>query len=265
MGQKFIYSKNNAFIAETVKLKQKKHRNRTGLFYFEGAKLLKEAINSKYRDKIRHIIATEHMFGHLADLEDFSITVVSGNVYEKITDEESAEGVMCVMEKPEPDVLLSYEKPAIALCSVRDPGNVGTIIRTVDAILDADIILSSDCADIYSAKTQRAAMGAIFRQNIKISENMAEDIASLKKNGYNIFAAHLDRNSQPIDEIDFGPKTAAIFGNEGSGLDEGIAKICDGKMIIPISKDSESLNVSIAAGIVLWEIRKKLKGAKNDV
>ena len=92
---------------------------------------------------------------------------------------------------------------------------------------------------------------------IKISENIAEDIANLKKNGYNIFAAHLDKNSRPIDNIRFDSKTAVVFGNEGSGLDDEIVKICDEKIIIPINQNSESLNVSVAAGIVLWEIKKR--------
>ena len=178
-------------------------------------------------------------------------------VYEKITDEEAFQGIMCVIEKPAGDVELSYEKPVIVLCSVRDPGNVGTVIRTANALCDVDIILSDDCADIYSGKTQRAAMGAVFRQSIKLSENVEKDIANLKKNGYNIFATHLDKNSRSICDVEFNAKTAVIFGNEGNGLDDNIVKLCGEKIIIPINQGSESLNVSVAAGIVLWEIKRR--------
>ena len=257
MEQKFISGKNNSFITEICKLKHKKYRNQTGLFYLEGIKLLKEVLNSKYKEKIKYIIVEKSIFDDTANLsENADVTVVTNEVYRKITDEESFQGVMCVVKKPAEDIILSYEKPVILLSSVRDPGNVGTIIRTADAVCDVDIIISEDCADIYSSKTQRAAMGAVFRQNIKTSKNLAKDIENLKKNGYNIFAAHLDKNSRPIDEIGFDLKTAVIFGNEGNGLDDGIVKICDEKIIIPINKTSESLNVSIAAGIVLWEMRK---------
>ena len=252
---KFISGKNNAFITELCKLKQKKHRNETGLFYFEGLKLLEEALNSKCRGKIRYIVATENAAGKIAAMTDFGMTVVTKEVYKKITDEQGFEGAMCVMEKPEQSGP-SYEKPVVILCSVRDAGNVGTIVRAADALCDADMILTGDCADIYSSKTQRAAMGALFRQNIKISKNIGEDIANLKKNGYNVFAAHLDENSRPIGDVEFGAKTAVAFGNEGSGLDPEITEMCDGKMIIPINQSSESLNVSVAAGIVLWEIGK---------
>jgi TrmH family RNA methyltransferase len=255
----FISGKNNAFITRLCKLKQKKHRDKTGLFYFEGSKLLKEALNSKYRDKIKYIVAEKNTAARIADMTDFGLTVVTNEVYKKITDEEAFEGVMCVMEKTG-DAPLTYRKPIVILCSVRDSGNVGTIIRTADAVCDADIILSGDCADIYSSKSQRAAMGAVFRQNIKISKNIGEDIAILKKIGYNVFAAHLDKNSRPVDEIKFDAKTAVAFGNEGTGLDAEITEICGDKMIIPMNRGSESLNVSIAAAIVLWEMRNaKLK------
>ena len=261
--QKFISGKNNAFITEIYKLKQKKYRNQTGLFYIEGIKLFKEALNSRYRENIKYIIAEENIADTVGAAICRSeiiadITVVTNEVYKKLTDEEAFQGVMCVIKKPAGDVLLSYEKPVIVLDSVRDPGNVGTIIRTANAVCDVDIILSGDCADIYSSKTQRAAMGAVFRQNIKISENVEKDVENLKKNGYNIFAAHLDKNSRSIDEIEFSSKTAVIFGNEGNGLEDETVKLCDEKIIIPINQDSESLNVSIAAGIVLWEMRKGL-------
>jgi len=268
MRQKFISGRNNAFITEISKLKQKKYRNQSGLFYIEGTKLFKEVLNSGCRDKIRYIICVGECLPSFCEtclgeggFGDATVVTVTNEVYKKITDEEAFEGIMCVIEKPAGDVILSYEKPVIVLCSVRDPGNVGAIIRTADALCgdNTDIILSDDCADIYSGKTQRAAMGAIFRHDIKISKNITEDIANLKKNGYNIFAAHLDKNSRPITEVEFDAKTAVVFGNEGNGLDDGTVKICDEKMIIPISRDSESLNVSVAAGIVLWEMGKGLK------
>jgi len=263
MKEKFISGRNNGFIIEISKLKQKKHRNQTGLFYVEGVKLLREALDSAYRDKIRYIICTEGIAlppslrdTPLVNEGGFEVITVTREVYKKITDEEAFEGIMCVIEKPDKHIILPYKKPVIILSSVRDPGNVGTIIRTADAIGDIDMILSEDCADIYSGKTQRAAMGAVFRQSIKISEDIKQDIENLRENGYNILAAHLDKDSRNIDEIEFNAKTAVVFGNEGGGLDDEIVKTCDGKIIIPMNPSGESLNVSVAAGIVLWEMRK---------
>ncbi|MCL2096795.1 MAG: RNA methyltransferase [Oscillospiraceae bacterium] len=264
--QKLISSKNNPFIAGICKLKQKKHRNKTGLFYVEGVKLLKEALDSGYSKNIRYIIASGNIADDISQTAggNFEIITVTDEVYKKITDEEGFQGVMCVLEKPSEEsrkFCYKDEKPVIILNSVRDPGNVGTIIRTADAICPAYIILSDDCSDIYSAKVQRASMGAVFRQgkNIKISKNIKEDIEELRKNGYNIFAAHLDKDSRPVDNIDFGKKTAVVFGNEGSGIDGEVSGICDGKIIIPMDFGGESLNVSVAAGIILWEMRNQLK------
>ncbi|MCL2160059.1 MAG: RNA methyltransferase, partial [Oscillospiraceae bacterium] len=189
MGQKYISSKNNAQIAQICKLKQKKHRDQTGLFYVEGAKLLKEALNSRYRENIRYIIATENMQSAVLEITDVEMIFVADELYKKLSDESAPEGVMCVLQKPPEEGFVSYKRPVVALCSLRDPGNVGAIVRSADALGGFDLVLSGDCADIYSQKTQRAAMGAIFRQNIKISENIKKDIENLKKNGYNIFAA----------------------------------------------------------------------------
>ena len=265
-GSKFISSKNNDFIIETVKLKQKKYRTEKNLFYVEGVKLLEEALKSDYITKIKNIIIEESIFDDIIDIVNKidvidindKVVTVTREVYKKITEEEAFQGVMCVIEKIEMNNI-KYDRPVIILSSVRDPGNVGTIIRTASAVGDFDIVLSDDCADIYGSKTQRAAMGAIFRQNIKICKNMPFDIENLKKNGYNIFATYLNENSRPINEIVFDNKTAVVFGNEGSGLENNIADLCDEKIMIPINQNSESLNVSVAAGIVMWEIRKGLE------
>jgi len=261
---KFISSKNNDFIVETAKLKQKKYRAEKNMFYTEGVKLLKEAMGSRYKSKIKSIIVEESIFrgtdiqNIIKNCGNCEIIEVTGEVYKKITDEEAFQGVMCVIEKDKTseNVNLNYNKPVIILDSVRDPGNVGAIIRTAYAIYDFDIILSEDCADIYNSKTQRAAMGAVFKQNIIICKNLYLEITNLKKSGYNIFAAHLDKNSNSVKEVEFNSKTAVIFGNEGNGLSGGIVSLCDKKIIIPINQYSESLNVSVAAAIIMWEMSK---------
>ena len=273
---KFISGKNNGFITETIKLKQKKYRNEKNLFYIEGVKLLQEVLRSDYREKIKNIIIDENIFHDVINIinteyieytkdiiKKFEVVAVTREIYKKITDEEAFQGVMCVIEKRSGDIDFSYDKPVIILNSVRDPGNIGTIIRTAEAIYDFDIILSDDCADIYNSKTQRAAMGAIFRQNIKICKNIVSEIEILKKNGYNIFATCLEKNPKSIDEVIFNKKSAVIFGNEGNGLDDILVGLCDEKIIIPVNQNSESLNVSVAAGIIIWKIKKNIKINEN--
>jgi TrmH family RNA methyltransferase len=163
---------------------------------------------------------------------------------------------MCVLEKPETPNNVKYDRPVIILDNLQNPGNIGTIIRTADALCRVDIILTGDSADIYSGKTQRAAMGAVFRQNIKISKNIERELAILKKIGYNIFATYLSESSRLIEDVKFDAKSAVVFGNEGGGLSAEVAELCDECVMIPVNLGSESLNVSVAAGIILWEMGK---------
>ena len=249
---KIISSKSNALIVEIAKLKQKKHRDAQNLFYVEGAKLLKEALASGYC--VRYVIYVDELPISLSNGES-EIIKVTREVYKKFTDEEGFEGVMCVLEKPG-EREIKYDKPVIIIDNVQNPGNVGGIIRTADAICRTDIILTGDCADIYSSRTQRAAMGAIFRQNIKISRNIKIELEILKENGYNIFATYLDNNATSVENVGFGGRYAVIFGSEGAGLDADVVSLCDERIIIPINAGSESLNVAVAAGIILWEMGK---------
>ncbi|MCL2099052.1 MAG: RNA methyltransferase [Oscillospiraceae bacterium] len=254
--KKIITSKNNSLITETAKLKHKKYRDEKKLFCVEGIKLSKEALNSNFC--IKYIIVCEENAGIFERVKGCEIIQVSREAYKKITDESGFEGVMCVLEKPDDSAPLKYDRPVIILDNVQNPGNVGTIIRTADAFLCSDIILTGGCADVYSGKVQRAAMGAVFRQNIKISENIKIELAILKKNGYNIFAACLSENSCAVNSVNFGAKSAVIFGNEGGGLCEDTVKLCDESLVIPMNEGSESLNVAVAAGIILWEMKKQI-------
>lgn len=272
---KFISSKNNELIIEISKLKEKKHRDKTGLFFVEGFKLFHEILNaSKHGYQIKHIISLDDVADEVeAILRKFALSycqlkqnnfiVVTNDVYKKITTEEAFQGIMCVIHKPShsEEITLSYQKPIIILDGVRDTGNVGTIIRTANALCECEFIFTHDCADLYNPKTLRAAMGANFYQKIKICENInnfKNDVEKLKENGYNICATFLDKNSKSIEDVNFNTKTAVIFGNEGKGISDDVLKMCDEKMIIPINENSESLNVSIAAGIVFWEMNKKI-------
>ena len=248
---RIIESRNNAFIIEIAKLKQKKHRDAQGLFYVEGAKLLKEALASDYN--IRYVICAGPPQGFLEGAGGFELIRVTREVYAKLSDEEGFEGVMCVLEKPA-ERELRYDGPVIVMDGVQNPGNVGAVIRAADALCRAELILTGGCADIYSGRVQRAAMGAVFRQNIKISGNIKIELEILRQKGYNIFAAWLGEGARPLGGVDFGAKPAVLFGSEGAGLGAEVAELCDERVIIPVRPGSESLNVAVAAGIILWEI-----------
>ena len=155
----------------------------------------------------------------------------------------------------------SYNDKIIALNSVRDPSNLGAIIRSAVAFGVSHIVLSSDCVDPYNPKTVRAAMGALFKIKITIVSDFASFIRDSILAGRNVYAAELREGAFPLDEIAFSSQDIVIIGNEGHGIDESISSLCTASVYIPISGMIESLNASVAASILMWELSK----AKNGV
>ena len=141
----------------------------------------------------------------------------------------------------------------VILDRLQDVGNIGTIIRTCDAFGIDGIVLSEDCADVYSPKLVRSAMGSLYRVPI-VSARLAEELPKLMASGFELYAAMLDENALPLDKAVFGEKSAVIIGNEGSGISEEIVSLCDKKIYIPIS-GAESLNAAVAAAVLCWEMR----------
>ena len=187
-------------------------------------------------------------------------------ILKKISGDESPDGIVCIMgcidksekiDKIYNNTLCDGIKGGvIILDSVRDPGNMGTVIRTAYAFGTGLIIASPDCADIYSPKVQRGAMGAAFSQSL-ITKPTADAVKELRENGFSVYAAALHHDSLDIRDVKMNEKTAFVIGNEGNGLSEEIIDLCTGSVIIPIQKHSESLNAAIASSIIMWEMAKK--------
>jgi TrmH family RNA methyltransferase len=133
-------------------------------------------------------------------------------------------------------------------------GNVGTIIRSCDAFKIDGIIMSPDCADPFSPKTIRSTMGSLFRVPVYFSD-MENAIKLLKENNFTVYAALLDKNAKKLGEEALTAKTAIVIGNEGNGVTEKTAALCDKALYIPMD-NAESLNASVAASIIAWEISK---------
>ena len=147
----------------------------------------------------------------------------------------------------------SFCDSKIVLCGVRDPGNLGTMLRTAAAFGIGEVILSSDCADLYNPKTVRAAMGAIFRMRVSICEDVCQTLSLLHTNGYRTCAATLQASSLALGSFDVDRHTCFVIGNEGHGLDRSVIDACDCSVIIPMQQGTESLNAAIAAATLLWE------------
>lgn len=269
LGLSEITSKTNSTIVKIGKLENKKHRNTDKLFVCNGIKLFLEAI--KFNVEIEHIVVKnsanfdDEILNEIkAQLKKgVSVLCVSDEVFNKLSEEQAPQGIITVCKYFKDKHTFSafvenvdLNEKIMLFESIRDPGNVGTIIRNAAAFGIDRIILSSDCADIYSSKVIRAAMGAVFKTKINIVENMKETILNLKKHNKNVLGAALKRDSMILGKYELSTQDAIIVGNEGHGLSNEILELCDNTLFIPMCENTESLNAAIATAIIMWEFLK---------
>lgn len=266
-----ITSKTNSTIVKISKLENKKYRYEEKLFICNGIKLFNEAVD--FGADIKYIVLKntvelkEETVCKIKKQQNNGVSVlcVSDEVFLKLTDELSPQGIITVCsffekkhEFTERLKNVRLEEKIILLESIRDPGNIGTIIRNAAAFGIDRLIFSSDCADIYSSKVIRAAMGAVFKVRIDIVENFGATILSLKKCGKNILGAALRKNSYILGKCELSTRDAIIIGNEGHGISNEILALCDNTLLIPMAENTESLNAAIATAVIMWEISKIL-------
>ena len=247
-----ISSKNNEFIKHIKKLKDKKYRDLNNEFIIEGIKLIEEAI--KENAKIKQIIIcddcekTSNIPKELMyEIAKYECVYVTNQIFETLTDVKNPQD--CTQ-----DII-------VALDDIQDPGNLGTILRTVDSIGANQILVSKGTADSYNPKVVRSTMGAIFRVKIIECENLKEILRNLKKQKYNVVVTSL-KTKNSIYDIDYNKKVIVI-GNEANGVSEEIQKIADEKVKIPMIGKTESLNASVATGIILYEYVRQKIGKKE--
>ena len=152
-----------------------------------------------------------------------------------------------------PDFCSDNDENILLLESVRDPSNVGAIIRSASAFGADRIIMSADCADIYNSKTVRASMGVLFDMKIDRVDSLADAVRQLQKRGRRVFAAALDEHAQKLGQTQILRGDCILIGNEGHGLSSDMISACDSSLYIPMRGDVESLNAAVAASVLLWE------------
>ena len=141
--------------------------------------------------------------------------------------------------------------------SLRDPLNLGSIIRSAAAFGVEHIVMTDDCADIYNPKTVRSAMGSLFKiPNISVVADIHSFIRIARMNGRRVYSAELNPDAISLDNVTLSKTDLVIIGNEGHGIPQDVSKECDSAIYIPISSMTESLNASVAAAIFMWELRK---------
>lgn len=259
-----ITSKDNEIVKSIKKLKDKKYRDEAGLYVIEGIKMLEEAIEEKV--KIKKIVICEECL-KAGDLEQkilyeiakYNCIYVNAKVFNFLTDVVAPQGILAVIEKPSKDAQIDYNQDIIlVLDGIQDPGNLGTILRTADSVNLKQIIVTKNTADAYNPKVVRSTMGAILRIKIIETDNLVKTLKDIKKNKFKIISTSLD-TSHSIYDIDYNKKVIVI-GNEANGVSKEIQEFSDSKVKIPMLGKTESLNASVATGIMLYEyVRQKLQ------
>lgn len=262
-----ISSKDNETIKYIKKLKEKKHREETNCYIIEGIKLVKEAIEENA--KIKYIVICEDCDDAvkleqnlLYDIAKNNCLYVTKKLFLSISDVTTPQGVLAVIEKKKGTEQIDYNDDIIvALDGIQDPGNLGTILRTVDSADLKQIILSKNSADPYNPKVVRSTMGAIFRVNIIEAEDLAETLQEIKKHNFDVVVTSLETD-ESIYNLEYKNKIIVI-GNEANGVSKEIQEIADKKVKIPMLGKTESLNASVATGIMVYEyVRGKVKRKK---
>ena len=258
-----ITSKDNELIKNIKKLKEKKYRDATGKYIIEGVKLIEEAINENA--DIESIVVCEDCMKEdtlckklVYEIAKENIIYVSSNVFNVITDVSNPQGILAVIKRAEKQQKINYnEDVIIVLDGIQDPGNLGTILRTVDSANLKQIVVSNETADVFNSKVVRSTMGAIFRVNVIRSDDLVNDLIKMKNHDFNIVVTSLDTDDS-IYDIDY-TKKVIVIGNEANGVSKEVQEVADNKVKIPMLGKTESLNASVAAGIMIYEyVRKKV-------
>lgn len=257
-----ITSKDNENIRKIRRLKEKKHRDLENSYIIEGLKLVKEAISEKI--DIQQIVICEENNSEidketLYEIAKYNLIYVTRKIFETLTDVKNPQGIMAVVKKNKSNLDIDYsEEIILALDNLQDPGNLGTILRTLDSANLKQLIISKNSVDCYNPKVVRSTMGAIFRVNIIEVDNLKQELINAKKNNFKIMVTSLDAKNN-IYNTDFSKKIIVI-GNEANGVSKEIQDLADEKVKIPMLGKTESLNASVAASIMIYEyVRRKIK------
>ena len=272
--EEVISSRSNPTVKWAASLSDKKGRDNAKSFIVEGKKLVFEALDNFL--PVTHVFVAEskketyfpEIMKYFKEkvLDDTRILVLSDSAFEKISTEKSPQGIISVIKYLDffreldiiykEDFFLNDGERAIVLSSVRDPGNLGSVIRSAVAFGALHIVASADSADIYNPKTVRAAMGSLFKVKITYVNDLASFVLSARERSRRVFAAELSDTAKSLSALDVNASDLFIIGNEGHGIDKELSGHATGSVYIPISAKTESLNAAVAAGIFMWEQSK---------
>ena len=254
----------NPVVKAAAELKQKKYRTQNGLYLAEGLRTAEEAVAYKAVETLFYVATDDDRTMRLledAAMQNIKLVCVNENVMKKIADTETPQGIIavCKMRQPKLENLLAGGKMLLVLDRVGDPGNIGTMLRTADAAGIGGLVLLKGCADIYAPKTVRSSMGSLFHIPVLSGVSEQEFVSAAKKAGYDLLVTCLD-GADNLYKADLSGRIAFVMGNEAGGVSETLLEKADKRVYIPMAGRAESLNLAMAAGIVMFEaLRRKVK------
>lgn len=257
-----ISSTANARVKNIVSLQKKgKERRSQGVFVIEGKKLFEEVLRDAPKALVEVYVTEAYLEipAQKSSLEKVQYETVSESVMKAMAETMEPQGILATVRIPEYDksALLAKEDAVwVALEDLRDPGNLGTVLRTAEAAGVTGVILSANSVDMYNPKVVRSTMGAIFRVPHFYTEDFIVELEELKHCGATLYAAHL-LGKRYYDEPEYTGRTVILIGNEANGLSEEAAKKADCLVKIPMEGKAESLNAAVATSLFVYEAYRK--------
>lgn len=250
-----ITSPKNEYLKEIRKLHMAKYRKESGRFTVSGFKCVHEALLYGNVESVIYTADMREFAEREADSQSIRKIEVSPQVMETLDEARSPQGIIAVaslkeIEIPWDSVLL------IALDDISDPVNLGAIIRTADAVGADGVLLSRNTSDPTSPRAVRSSMGSIFHIPVIRTDDLREELRSLHGRGFSVMGTSLEGS----EEIIVPEKTVLVIGNEAHGMSDEMLSVCNTKVRIPMYGKAESLNASVAAGILMYMIKGFIKG-----
>ncbi len=260
-----ITSRDNPLIKDYTRLmRDASYRQESGLFALEGARLCADAAASGV--EIRTVLYTvraagqygsylDSLFSACADRREIALPLAG-----RLSDTQAPQGIFCICRRLDNHLSLGkIERYGryLLLEDVQDPGNMGSIVRTAEALGIDGLFLTPGCCDLYNPKVLRGSMGGVFRLAASRVEDVPGLLAHLREKGLASFACVADAQALPVQEAGLGKGCVCLIGNEGAGLRPETVALCDRRITIPMEGRAESLNASIAAALVLWEMSRR--------
>lgn len=265
-----ITSESNTQIKELVKLqKNARQRRKSKTFVVEGIKLTKEAA---VHGKLQRVYIAEALYQQqwggcpeqeiMIEFGGAAVEIVAETIFKQISETVTPQGVLGVVQMPEyslEEVFSDDRKCFLLLDDLRDPGNLGTILRTSEGAGMSGVILSKESVDLFNPKVVRSTMGAIFRVPFVYVEDLPETITIMKGRGISVYGTMME-GSRCYDQVDYKLPVGIVIGNEANGISRNVGECLTGRIRIPMEGQLESLNAAVAAAVVMYEAARQRRG-----